>query len=37
MLYAVYTYSHREGDGGEQTREKVREATVHKAGTIIPT
>jgi hypothetical protein len=31
VRYTVhYTYSHREG--GEQTREKVREAIVHKAG-----
>jgi hypothetical protein len=32
-----YTYSHREGKGGELTREKVRGATVHKAGSKIPT
>ncbi len=31
-----HTYSYREG-GGELTREKVREATVHKAGSKIPT
>ncbi len=40
-LYTLYTcilyaYSHREG-GGEITRVKVRGATVHKAGSKIPT
>ncbi len=37
--YAPYTYSLREGGGrGESwTREKVRGATVHKAGSKIPT
>jgi hypothetical protein len=35
-LYTVqYTYSHREG-GESLTREKVRGATVHKAGSKIP-
>ncbi len=40
VLYTVikYTYSHREGGRGESwTREKVRGATVHKAGSKIPT
>ncbi len=32
----LYTYSHKEG-GGELTREKVRGATVPKAGLKIPT
>jgi hypothetical protein len=34
-----YTYSHREGrrEGELNQREKVREATVHKAGSKIPT
>ncbi len=33
-----YTYSHRKGGRGKSwTREKVREATVHKAGSKIPT
>jgi hypothetical protein len=33
-----YNYSHREGGGGgSRTREKVRGATVHKAGSKIPT
>jgi hypothetical protein len=36
-VYTVYTYSHREGVGEELTREKVRGATVHKAGSKIPT
>jgi hypothetical protein len=27
-----YSYSHREGGGGELTREKVGGAIVHKAG-----
>jgi hypothetical protein len=31
----LYAYSHRKG--GELTREKVRGATVHKAGSKIPT
>jgi hypothetical protein len=37
-LYVQYTYSHREGGrrGESWTREKVREATVHKAGSKIP-
>jgi hypothetical protein len=30
-----YTYSHRDGKGGELTREKVRGVTVHKAGSKI--
>jgi hypothetical protein len=36
-VYTLYTYSHREGGrGGESlTREKVRGATVHKAGSKI--
>jgi hypothetical protein len=35
----LYTYSHREGAGGGRVEpeEKVREATVHKAGSEIPT
>ena len=38
-VYTIqYTYSHRErGKGGEITREKVRGATLHKAGLKIPT
>jgi hypothetical protein len=38
-VYTIqYTYSHRErGKGGEITREKVRGATLHKAGSKIPT
>ncbi len=33
-----YTHSHtEEGEGGELTREKVKGATVHKAGSKIPT
>ncbi len=36
---AQYTYPNREGwgEGGELTREEVREVTVHKDGTKIPT
>jgi hypothetical protein len=39
VYFIVYTYSHREGgrEGGELTIEKVRGATVHKAGSKIPT
>jgi hypothetical protein len=34
----LYTYSQRKGDGGESlTREKVRGATVHKAGSKVTT
>jgi hypothetical protein len=34
----VYIYSHREvEEGGDLTREKVRVAIVHKAGSKIPT
>ncbi len=33
----VYVNSHREGGDGERTREKVSRATVHKAGSKIPT
>jgi hypothetical protein len=37
-VYTVYcTYTHRRGRGGEQTREKVRGAIVHKACRKIPT
>ncbi len=32
----LYVYSHREGGGESWTREKVRGATVHKAGSKIP-
>ncbi len=32
----LYTYSHRGGEEGELTREKVRGATVNKAGSKIP-
>jgi hypothetical protein len=35
----LYTYSHREGGGemNQRAREMVRGATVHKAGSKIPT
>ncbi len=37
-VYCIPTYSHRErGGGGKLTREKVRGATIHKAGSKIPT
>jgi hypothetical protein len=35
--YTVYLFTHGEGGGESWTREKVRGATVHKAGSKIPT
>jgi hypothetical protein len=36
-VYTVYSFTQGKGEGEELTREKVREATVHKAGSKIPT
>jgi hypothetical protein len=38
-MYTVYLFTQErvEGGGGELTREKVKGATVHKAGSKIPT
>jgi hypothetical protein len=37
LVYTVYLFTQGRGDGGELIREQVRRATIHKAGSKIPT